>query len=309
MPEPASPRVFTLILNTNRRADTLACLASLAASTYRQNTVIVLNNASTDGSPAAIAEAFPAVRVEALTENCGYAGNNNVGLRLALREGAEWVLVLNEDTRLAPDCVAALVAAGEADPRVGLAGPLIYHADEPNVIQSAGGLLDRQWHASHAGQNEADHGQFAAARTVDWLSGCALFVRRAVLEQVGLLDASYFYFWEETEWCLRAQRAGWRVLHVPAAKLWHKGVQRSYQPKPSVTYYATRNRFATLAKHHAPWGAWLAAWSEAARTLASWTFRPRWRAKRAHRTALWRGVWDFVRGRMGPAPAAITEAR
>jgi len=300
--------VFTLILNTNRRADTLACLASLAAGSYAHNTVLVLDNASTDGSPDAIRAAYPAVQVVALTENLGYAGNNNVGLALALAQGAEWVLVLNEDTVLAPDCLAALVAAGEADPRVGLAGPMVYHADEPNVIQSAGGALDRQWHAVHTGQNEVDRGQFAAPRAVDWLSGCALFVRRAVLEQVGALDAGYFYFWEETEWCLRAARAGWRVLHVPAAKLWHKGVQRSYQPKPSVTYYATRNRFATLAKHHAPLGAWLAAWSEAGRTLASWTLRPRWRGQRTHRNALGRGLWDFLRGRMGPAPASITQA-
>ena len=305
MPE---PRVVTLILNTNRRADTLACLASLAAGSYANNTVVVLDNASTDGSPAAIQQAFPAVQVVALAENQGYAGNNNVGLALALAQGADWVLVLNEDTVLAPDCVAALVAAGEADPQVGLAGPLIYHADEPGIIQSAGGTLDRQWRAAHLGQNEPDHGQFAGPRDVDWLSGCALLVRRETLEQIGLLDASYFYFWEETEWCLRAQRAGWRVRHVPAAKLWHKGVQRSYQPKPSVTYYATRNRLATLAKHHAPLRAWLAAGSEVTRTLASWTFRPKWRGQRAHRDALWQGVWDFVRGRMGPAPAAVTKA-
>jgi GT2 family glycosyltransferase len=306
MPE---PRVLTLILNTNRRADTLACLASLAASTYPHNAIVVLDNASSDGSVAAIRESYPAVEVVALAENRGYAGNNNVGLQLALDRGADWAFVLNEDTVLAPDCLANLVAAAEADPRVGLAGPLIYHADEPTVIQSAGGVLDRTWHANHLGQNEPDRGQFAAPRTVDWLSGCALLVRRAVLQQVGLLEASYFYFWEETELCLRAHRAGWQVLQVPAAHLWHKGVTRDYQPRPSVTYYATRNRLATLARHHAPLGVRLAAWAEAARTLTSWSLRPRWRGKRAHRDALWQAVVDYARGRMGPAPTSVTNAR
>jgi GT2 family glycosyltransferase len=306
MPE---PRVCTLILNTNRRADTLACLASLAASTYPNNQLVVLDNASTDGSAEAIGAAYPAVQVLPLAENLGYAGNNNVGLQFALDQGVDYALVLNEDTALAPDCVAALVAAAEADPQVGLAGPLIYHADEPTIIQSAGGYLDPTWHACHYGQNEPDHGQFAAPRTVAWLSGCALLARCAMLTQIGLLDASYFYFWEETELCLRAGRAGWRVLHVPAARLWHKGVQRDYQPKPSITYYAMRNRLATLARHRAPAGVWLAAWSEAARTLASWSLRPRWRDRRAHRDALWQAVWDYWRGRMGPAPTWVTNAQ
>ena len=87
-----------------------------------------------------------------------------VGLGLALAQGADWALVLNEGTVLRPGCVAALVAAGEADPAVGLAGPLIVHADEPGVIQSAGGVLDRQWRAQHLGANEPDRGQFAAPR-------------------------------------------------------------------------------------------------------------------------------------------------
>ena len=73
-------------------------------------------------------------------------------------------------------------------------------------------------------------------------------------EQVGMLDQRFFYYWEETEWCVRTKKAGWRIVHVPQAKLWHKGVQRDYKPSPSVTYYSTRNRLMMLAKHHAPLG-------------------------------------------------------
>jgi len=123
--------------------------------------------------------------------------------------------------------------------------------------------------------------------------------QRRVVEQVGAIDARYFYFWEETEWCMRARKAGWRVVQVPGAKLWHKGVQRDYRPAPTVTYYATRNRLLTMAKHGAPGPVRFAAWMQIARTMTSWTVRPKWRGMREHRHAMWRGATDFVLGRLG----------
>jgi GT2 family glycosyltransferase len=296
------PRVFTVVLNSNRRTDTLECLASLSRLAYPNHAVVVLDNASTDGSVEAIAAAFPSVQVMPLTENKGYAGNNNVGIRAALEQGADWVFVLNEDTILDPGCLSRLVEAGERDPAIGIVGPMVYHHNEPAVIQSAGGRLDAWWFGSHIGQNEDDHGQYAEPREVDWISGCAILVRRAVIEQVGALDERFFYYWEETEWCVRARRSGWRMVHVPAAKLWHKGVQRNYDPGPPVTYYNTRNRLLMLSKHRAPLAVRLMAWWQIARTLASWTIRPMWRSKRQHRDALWRGAMDYLSRRWGQMP-------
>jgi GT2 family glycosyltransferase len=271
----------------------------LDRSSYSNVAIIVLDNASTDGSSTAILGAHPHVRVLGLTDNCGYAGNNNVGIAAALESGAEWVLVLNEDTVLSEDCVARLVAAGAPDSRIGIIGPTVYHHDEPDVIQSAGGRLGRDWSSYHLNQNTRDLGLLAESRAVDWISGCAIMVRRAVIEQVGMIDARYFYFWEETEWCLRASRAGWRIVHVPAAKLWHKGVRRDYRPSPQVTYYATRNRLLTLWKHRAPVFVWVLVCLQLARTLTSWAVKPKWRAMRDHRRAMWRGVTDFLGGRWG----------
>lgn len=297
------PLVISVILNTNRRDDTLTCLDSLAANSYANHRALVLDNASTDGSVAAIRAAHPGVQVISLADNRGYAGNNNVGIQAALEQGADWIFVLNEDTVLAPDCIELLVAAGEADPRNGIVGPLVYHFDEPTVVQSAGGRLGRAWNAWHIGQNEQDRGQFAAVRPVDWIHGCAIMVRAALIEQVGALDERFFYYWEETEWCLRAGRSGWRILHVPAAKLWHKGVQRDYRPGPNVTYYSTRNRLLMLAKHHASPMQWAAAWGELLRTVTSWSVKPRWRTMRPHRDALLQGARDFLRRRWGMRPA------
>lgn len=297
-----NPRIFTVILNTNRREDTLACLASLARSSYPANTVIVLDNASTDGSVQAIGAAFPEVQVIALQANLGYAGNNNVGIRAALAQGADWVFVLNEDTILHERCLETLVRVGESDPSIGMVGPLVYHYDEPTVIQSAGGMLTRFWEAKHLGMNQEDRRQFTRPYRVDYVSGCALLVRRALVEQVGAIDERFFYYWEETEWCMRAARAGWQLLLVPEAKLWHKGVQRDYRPKPGVAYYNTRNRLLLMAKHRASFATWFGATSQIARTMASMSIRPKYRPLRRHRDAMVRGTFDFLRQRWGQGP-------
>jgi GT2 family glycosyltransferase len=294
-----SPLVISVILNTNRREDTLACLESLRRNTYPRQQVIVLDNASTDGSVEAIRSEFPHVHLIQLEDNQGYAGNNNVGIRAALDLQADWVLVLNEDTLLADDCLEQLVKHAHPDPEIGIAGPLVYHHSEPAVIQSAGGKLGANWESIHIAQNEPDVGQFSRPRRVDWISGCALMVRREVIEQVGMLEARFFYYWEETEWCLRARRAGWEVVHIPSARLWHKGVQRDYQPSPNVTYYSTRNRLFMLQKHRAPLRVWAAVWLQYGRTLLAWSVRPKWRSQLPHRDAMWQGIWDYFRQRGG----------
>jgi len=295
--------IYIVILNTNRRDDTLACLDSLSRSTYGNFKIIVLDNKSTDGSVESIRSSFPDTQIINLTENLGYAGNNNVGIEEAIKRGADWVLVLNEDTILDPGCLAELVKVGESDPKIGIVGPMVYHHNEPGVIQSAGGVLGKYWQSQHLGQNELDHGQFQLPHRVEWISGCAIMVRKTAIEQAGMLDASFFIYWEETEWCIRIARSGWQIVHVPQAKIWHKGVQRDYQPKPSFTYYGTRNHLLTLSKHQAPLRVRLFNWMQIFRTLVSWSIKPKWEDKREHRNAMWKGVVDFLQHRWGQMPS------
>jgi GT2 family glycosyltransferase len=129
------------------------------------------------------------------------------------------VFVLNEDTILATDCLSRLVKTGESDSTIGVVGPMVYHHNTPDVIQSAGGLLGSRWASIHLGQDERDCGQFAHPHEVEWVSGCGILVRREAIRQVGAIDQRYFYYWEETEWCIRIGRAGWKIVHVPLAKL------------------------------------------------------------------------------------------
>jgi GT2 family glycosyltransferase len=298
------PRVVIIILNTNRRDDTVECLASIARQRDGiRHHVILLDNRSTDGSADAVRAAFPDVEIIRIETDKGYAGNNNVGIKRALGYQPEWILVLNEDCVLDPMCLGHLVRAGDADRTVGMVGPMVFHHDEPGVIQSAGGRLGPLWESIHMGANEVNAGQFARIRQVDWLSGCALLVRRSVIDDIGMLDERFYYYWEETDWCVRTRKKGWRILHQPDARLWHKGVRRDYKPSPNVTYYNTRNRLLIISKHRPGLRIKLGVWGQVLRTAMSWTIRRRWRPLKAHRDAMWQGIGDFLQQRWGARPS------
>ena len=297
------PLVISVILNTNRKTETLECLASLHRNSYRNQQIIVLDNHSTDGSVAAICEAFPRVEIIELTENLGYAGNNNVGIEAAMQQGADWIFVLNEDIVLDEYCIEGLVALCQSDEKIGVVGPLVYHHNEPDYIQTAGGMLRADWDTWHIAQNEKDKGQVTQPRHVDFISGCAIMVRRDVIKRVGAIDERFFYYKEETEWCFRIRQDGWQIVMTPQAKIWHKGVQRDYRPNPSLMYYKTRNWFLFLMKHKAPARVWIAAWFQFLRTIVSWSIKPKWRSKREHRNAMLHGMFDFLRRRWGKMPS------
>lgn len=299
------PLLFVVVLTNNNRDDTLACLQSLHQSGYQNMKIILLENLALADTPEPLQHDFPNVQSIPLDKNLGYAGNNNIGIQAAMAQGAEWMLILNDDTVLDPSCLSLLMEAAEGDSRIGILGPLVYHFDEPQVIQTAGGSLGQYWMIGHLGQDQQDRGQFDTVRDVEWISGCAILVRSALVNEIGMLDADYFLYWEEVEWCVRAREAGWRICHVPQAKLWHKGVKqyRNYHPKPYVTYYTTRNHLYTLRKHRAPWRAYFAAFRQIFQTLLSWSLRPKWRAQREHRNAMWKGLVHFFQHRLGPMPS------
>jgi len=295
-------QVCIIVLNWNGRVDTLACLASLSQLDYPARTIVVVDNGSSDDSVTAIRTAYPQVTLIETGENLGYAGGNNVGLRYAMAQGADYALLLNNDTVVDPTFLRILMDAAEADPTVGIAGPTIYYHERPDVIWSAGGAIDWQRGSTWmVGLDERDEGQFGTEpRTVDFITGCAILVRRTVMEQVGLLDERFFAYYEETEWCVRAARAGYKILHVPLARMWHKISPSARADSPLVHYYMTRNRLLFLKATGAGLGAWLHTLiAEYLRTLISWSVRPKWRCKQAQRRAMLQAIGDTWRGRWG----------
>ena len=294
--------MWVIILTFNGWQDTRECLRSVFAVARENLKVLVVDNGSTDETLSTLPQEFPQAHVLVNPSNLGYAEGNNVGMRYAMAQGAEYLIILNNDVIVAKDWSEVLLNAARANERAALLGPMIYHADEPTVIQSAGGLMTRDWQAYHRGMNEPDAGQFADLARVDWLNGCAILARATALETIGLLDPSFFMYAEDVDWGIRARRAGYDVLFVPQARVWHRGVKRNYTPAPHVTYYIARNELRLIRKHHGSINALGKTWLRHARTLTSWTLRPKWRKQRAHRDALLRALRDDWRGVSGPMP-------
>ena len=215
-----------VVLSWNGRDLTRDTLASLAAcrvpAGWRVHTLVV-DNASLDGSPEMVRAEFPAVELLALAENRRFAGGNNAGVARALEQGADAVMLLNNDVVADPGLLEKLLAALAEDPRAGAVTPLIYFAPPTDRIWYAGGRCRPALaHSSHRGIRERDRGQYRSLEETGYLTGCCLLATAEAWRRVGLLDERYFIYAEDADWSLRARAAGFRLLFVPTARLWHR---------------------------------------------------------------------------------------
>jgi GT2 family glycosyltransferase len=295
------PEVTVIVLNWNGLEDTLACLDSLCQLDYPSYQVVVVDNGSQDGSPDVIRDTHPDVLVLEAGENLGYVGGNNLGLDYACSRESAYALLLNNDTLVAPDFMVKMVEFAETDQRIGIVGPTIYYAEAMDKIWSAGGKLDRRTGLTLLdGMDEIDRGQFGESpRQVDFVTGCALMAKIAVINEVGKLDSRFFAYFEENEWCLRVVQAGYKIYHLPTARIWHKISPDHREHSPQVYYYMTRNRLLFTRLANLGITPWLSIFWEYSRRLLSWSIRPRWRYKNPQRNAMLRGIYDFSRQRFG----------
>jgi hypothetical protein len=234
------PHVALIILSWNGKALTLACLASLAKLDYANHSLIVVDNGSTDGTVEAVRQGYPGVTLIENGANLGFAEGNNVGIRDAMERRAEYILLLNNDTEVAPDFLSVLVNAAERI-GAGVYGPKIYYHAEPERIWCAGNT----WTGTgfvQVGDGEPDGPAFGAEKETDYIIGCALFAPAQMFREIGLLDPIFFLTYEETDWCYRARRANYRCMVVPQSRIWHKvAMSMGGQGSPLQEYYYTRN--------------------------------------------------------------------
>lgn len=291
--------VHVITLNWNRCQDTLECLASLRQLTYQPNKIFVLDQGSVDNSVAEIRRQFPEATVIEVGQNLGFARGMNLGIRHALAAGATHLLLLNNDTLVAPAMLTRMM--GCLAPDVALVAPTIFYVDPPDQIWSAGGgihpvLLEMS----------GNHGRNGPlpAHPVErpFLCACALLAPRQVFETVGYFDERFFMYYEDLDFCLRARRLGLRLLLAPSAHLWHKVSQSSEgADSPQERYLMARSSGIYFRKHMHGWRIPLILgyrFLSALRCTGRLLWRRRWRALGAY----WRGLRD---GWLQPTPATL----
>jgi phosphatidylinositol alpha-1,6-mannosyltransferase len=280
-------RVTIIVLNWNKGKDLIECLESIYRSSYRDFDVIVVDNASEDGS-ADMVESWasapdrvdpipcrrlalssteeiertdvgrhaeggrmPALTVISSPRNLGFAGGHNLGIALALKSSSESMMLLNSDIMVDQGFLEPLISELGAE-GIGAVGPVVlYHSDRTRVWQAGGDIFPaRGWtRRRFAGCRLDDLGSTPAA--TEYLPGGAVMLKRQALEAVGLLDEQYFLYFEDTDWFVRAAGQGWRFTVVPQSRVWHKETLLGAMAKAiSASYYFSRNRLILVRKNY-----------------------------------------------------------
>jgi len=260
-PAGAAPGVLAIVLNYNGREITLATVASLLALDYPRLSILVVDNGSTDGSDAAVGAAFPSVRRLRTEENLGISGGLNLGFRVGLEEGWDYLMPMNNDIEVAPDLLRELVAAAEADATIGCVGPkCYYYFGDRNRLWSAGGRLRfREAVTRERGMGELDRGQYDGDGEVDYSNGALMLIRRQAMRATGLWDPVYHVSVEDADWCVRMKRAGFRCWYAHRARLWHMVSPTTGGYTAGRTFRTGRSTAIFVRKYAGPagWAAFL----------------------------------------------------
>lgn len=217
------PRVFIIILQYNNSQDTIGCLNSVKELDYTNYEVIIVDN----GSEVKYIEALkdiassldlrcPKIKIITLDSNLGYSGGNNVGIKYALEHGADYVFILNPDTTVEKTVLSKLTERAESDPAIGIIGPAIV---EGNKIVFGGKI---EWLKPKLSHLLVEPLSGISSSTNKYVIGAAMLIKREVIEKIGLLDECYFLYFEDTDYCLRASKAGFKLAVVPEATVRHQ---------------------------------------------------------------------------------------
>lgn len=308
----ALPTVAIIVLNWNQRDLTLDCFNSVTGMNYPLEKIrlILVDNGSKDHTIEAVEELFPESHIVDNGKNLGFAEGNNCGIRLALNLDTDYVMLLNNDTIVHRDLIAHLVEYACTDDKIGILAPKVYLHDQPQIIWSAGSVVD--WHNGETKRllaGQLDNGLNNLVREIDFGSGCALFLRREVVEEIGLMDYRYFLYYEEADWCQRAKSHGWSIRYAPSAKIWHRVSKTIGNNSPAIDYYMHRNVLLFLVKNHPNQvGKWLSIARAVVRnlfTIIAYTLDSKDGSRIQHRNVRLLALRDGLRQRWGPMPSDV----
>lgn len=245
-----NPKVAIIILNWNKRDDTLKLLRSIEGIDYDHHDTVVVDNASTDGSAESIRKQFPNIELIINTDNLGGTGGFNSGMRHALRNrNYKYVWLLDNDAEVEPNTLRELVDAMERDETIGIAGSRIIDSDRRDITVEAGAFLNRDSiGVQPLYRNTRNLNIASGIMEVDYVAICSALARTSALERVGLMDERYFFFWDDMDWGLQFKENGFKVVSVLSSVVYHpaftekRGILADY-------YYGNRNSLLTYTKH------------------------------------------------------------
>ena len=217
-----TPPVYAVILTFNRYDDTRECLESLCKTDYDNLFIVVVDNGSSDGTPDKVRADFPEIQVIETGNNLGVPWGYNVGFSHALRAGAEYVLMLNNDTVVDPLMLRHLLDAGQTDPQTGILAPKILYYDDPATVWSAGGRYRKVPPAHIILGQDAPSSAYQKPFQLEYALSCGLLIHRRAFEKAGLFDPGYFFFFDDWDFSQRVRAHGLHITLVPEARMWHK---------------------------------------------------------------------------------------
>jgi GT2 family glycosyltransferase len=256
------PKVGIALLNWNGYEDTALCLSSLRESHFRPAVILVHDNGSVDGSAERLKAEFPEIELVLGGRNFGFSEGNNRAVKILMDAGMDYVWILNNDTKVPPDCLGRLVRTMEEDPGIGAASAKIWFMDDSRPIFYAGGTFNGwTFDTRFRGLKERDAGRYDVPEDTDNLTGCCMLIRREVIREIGLFNRAFFAYAEDIEWSLRAMEAGIRLRYEPRAVLWHRMLGASSKDRsrvfskgsPRTEFLCSRNGFILVRLHSPPW--------------------------------------------------------
>ncbi len=299
--------VAIIILNWNGEEDTISCIESLKRINYPNYKIFLVDNNSEKKSQDILEEYClknSDLKIEFIKnqENTGFSAGNNIALKKAFKDEFDYFLLLNNDTEVKEDFLDKLIEVAENNKKSGILAPKIYFYDKPNVIWHAvckfswmGGGRPLQYEEVDKNPKESK------IKKTQYVSGCAMLIKKEVIEKIGYLEESFFMYYEDTDFSLRAKNAGFELLYVPSAHIWHKVSRSTFKAmtRPEVHYYHVRNAIL-LSKRNAPlivlWGVYFWSFYLYLKQILKFAVISK---KRKSAQMIMRGIEDFYKGNFG----------
>lgn len=240
-----NPRISVIIPNWNGVNLLKNCLESLRGQTFRDFETVVVDNGSVDNSVQYIRKNFPGVKLIELKENTGFAPAVNLGIKICVGDD---IVLINNDTKLDRNCLKYLVKAADKHPEVGMVAARMLNYKNPKLIDSAGDYIDAVGHANNIGLGDKDGLKYQKAGYVFLVTGGGGLFKREVFERIGFFDSDYFAYFEDVDFCLRAQMVGFKGWYEPKAVIYHLHKATSNRNKAFTEYLQFRNMTMTVIK-------------------------------------------------------------